>query len=486
MRRFTLGTGTDRKIVVIEVDGTRMKVFQITPDGRTNRREQEIGSVAGAQAASEQMAQELTSRGYVEQGAGRARPTESRPVAAAVLATPRAQALEEFNPDNLFDDAEAPAELMEPALAMAPLPAPESAEPVTESGPTKPKKASGKKKKKKKKTSGDDNALDTRVLAGIGAVVAAFVGLIGYVVYDAVLKPASIVGSWHGSMLEHEISRRLSHTRYDLILDDRKRASLTLQEKYTWVGTYSRKGDRLKLTLESEEGAPSLQEYKISVGRATLDLMDPATGALKVQLIRFLEKPVVKGKNEPPPPKDLAAGEPGKIDTVTEERLASVEFLPKDLAFKVRHPKGWEVDTGSRPDNTYSWAAFTKDSATIKIYADIKGSLLSGSDLRGQHEEGSESAPVHVAHELYKKTASEEFTDYSEGKPAVFKGAKLGEGRFSLFTAAGSGLFGSKLRGYHVTLLTNDRRVTILCYCPEKEFAQFKPTFLAVARSVSR
>jgi hypothetical protein len=33
MRRFTLGSATDRKIVVIELDGTRMSVVQMLPDG---------------------------------------------------------------------------------------------------------------------------------------------------------------------------------------------------------------------------------------------------------------------------------------------------------------------------------------------------------------------------------------------------------------------------------------------------------------------
>ena len=68
----------------------------------------------------------------------------------------------------------------------------------------------------------------------------------------------------------------------------------------------------------------------------------------------------------------------------------------------------------------------------------------------------------------------------------MFKGARIGEGRISEFTASGGTLFKSKLRGYHVTLLTNDRRVSILCQCPDKEFAKFKPTFLAVCRSLSR
>ena len=41
-------------------------------------------------------------------------------------------------------------------------------------------------------------------------------------------------------------------------------------------------------------------------------------------------------------------------------------------------------------------------------------------------------------------------------------------------------------QGYRVTLLTNNRRVTVLCDAPQKEFAALKPTFLAVCRSVYR
>ena len=174
------------------------------------------------------------------------------------------------------------------------------------------------------------------------------------------------------------------------------------------------------------------------------------------------------------------------MDKAADASLASVAFSPKDGAFKLRYPPGWESDTGSRPDNTYSWATFTKDSSKIQVYADVAGSLMSGSDSAQPHEEGDESAPVHIAHELYKKTAGEEFTDFLDSKPAVFKGSELGEGRISQFTASGGGLFGSKLRGYHVTLLSRDRRVTILAHCPEKDFPKQKATFLAVCRSFSR
>jgi hypothetical protein len=297
------------------------------------------------------------------------------------------------------------------------------------------------------------------------------------------LKPASIVGVWRGSMIEHEISKKLTHTRYDLILDKQKRASLTLQQKYTATGTYSFKGNRLKLSLKNEDGVSDDHDYKVKFDSVTLELIDPDKNELVVELHRSRDEPVIGGK----PAESEAPTDLGEADESADATLASVDFSPKDSAFRLRYPNGWGPETGSRPDNTYSWGKFTKGAATIDVYADIQGSLMSGSDSnRGPQEEGSELAPVHRAHELYQRTAAEAFNDYKESKPGVFKGAKLGEGRISEFTATGGGLFKSKIRGYHVTLLTNDRRVSILCHCPDKEFAKYKPTFLAVCRSLSR
>ena len=117
-------------------------------------------------------------------------------------------------------------------------------------------------------------------------------------------------------------------------------------------------------------------------------------------------------------------------------------------------------------------------------FADVAGSLMAGPNSN-EYEEGSELAPVHGAHLQYKRNASEMYGDYRESEPALFQGAGLGEGRLSAFTGSG-GLFGSKLRGIRVTLLTNDRRVSVLCEAPAGEFEKLKPTFLAICRSLSR
>jgi hypothetical protein len=268
-----------------------------------------------------------------------------------------------------------------------------------------------------------------------------------------------------------------------LILDDQKHASMSVQGGPPSGGTYALQGDRLKLTLKDEEGEASEIQYKVALGGSTLDLFDVGSGKKVVQLIRF-HKQTAAGRGTPPAaaPKDIAGG---PADKAADDLLASVPFAVKDGAFALRHPPGWEVETGSRADNSYSWARFTKGSAKIQVFADVAGSLVSGPNS-SDHEEGSPTAPVHGAHERYKRNASELYSEYKESEPAAFKGSSLGEGRIATFTASGSGVFGSKLQGIRVTLLTNDRRISILCEAPPKDFDKLKATFLATCRSLSR
>jgi len=303
MRRFTLGSATDRKIVVIELNGTCVSVVRMMPDGSTKRSETELRSEADARAASEQVAGELISRGYIERIARSSKPAE--PSAAATKTAARARQPQEVNPNPPFDDVEALAATAAPVLSR--LASAPSADPATEDAPAKKKKTGGKKKRKKTQRS---DALDKRVLAGIAAVGVAFIGFIGFMVYDAFLKPPTIVGTWRGGMVEHEISRSLTLTQHDLILDEQKRASLTLQSESTWIGTYAVQGNRLKLYLTDDDGESNDQEYRIVLGRVTLELFDPDTGKLLVQLIRFREKPVVPAKAPPSRGADGTRGRP--------------------------------------------------------------------------------------------------------------------------------------------------------------------------------
>ncbi len=206
-----------------------------------------------------------------------------------------------------------------------------------ESAPKKKKKAGAKKKKRKSAENGD--ALDKRVIGAVIAVGLCCVAVAGFLFYDAFLKPHSIVGSWAGSMIEFETGKPIIHTQYQLVLDDKNHASMTLQEKFTSEGTYTLQGNILTMTLheklddndrkalkmakaeaaENAEGVEKSEDgeavekanaeeekeieraftlerkYRVAVSRATLDLFDPSSGKRVVQLLRSRAKPVVGG-----------------------------------------------------------------------------------------------------------------------------------------------------------------------------------------------
>ena len=171
-------------------------------------------------------------------------------------------------------------------------------QPSSGDAPKKKKKKSGKKKKQ---SGQGGDALDKRVLAGFGAVALAMVCGLGYVVYDGFIKPPSLFANWQGGMVDHEISKHLTVTRYVLIVDNKNRAEFTVVDENPWVGvgTYVVKGDRLKLTLKDGADEPSEREYKIALARSTLELYDPASGKLLVQLLRQRTPPVVRAKAPP-------------------------------------------------------------------------------------------------------------------------------------------------------------------------------------------
>ncbi len=489
MRTFTSGTGSARKLVVFEVAGPRLKVSQGKEGDDLAQKQKDFASEAEALSACERMIGELLAKGFVERTTSgspkRVRETAEVGKAASGAFPPGpARGADSPYADLLAsagEDVAEGAEVVLPRLAPAPA---SQAEPK--------KKKAGKKKKKRKGAGGEGggDALDKRVLAGIGAGAVVCLALLGFLGYDMFFKPPSIVGSWEGSRTEHEIGKFLTHNTYALLLDHQKRAVMTREGNFTSKGTYALQGDRLKLSFpaekdeEGEEVPAGELEYKVALGRATLDLYDPSSGNKVVQLIRMTKK--VGGRSGPPAPapapKDLAVG---GGDPAADAGLLSNNFAPADNAFRLRYPTGWATETGSRPDNMYSWVRLTKGSAKVQVFADIAGSLMAGPSS-GNYPEGSELAPVHGAHERYKKNASELYSDYQESEPALFKGAGLGEGRIATFTGSGGGMFGGKIRGIRVTLLSNDRRVSVLCESPGKEFDGDKATFLAICRSLSR
>src|SRR5947209_4323409 len=66
MRTFQIGQGEGRKFVVLEIEGSRLRVTKGDATGPTQRTGKDFADEAEARARAEQMARELIARGFAE------------------------------------------------------------------------------------------------------------------------------------------------------------------------------------------------------------------------------------------------------------------------------------------------------------------------------------------------------------------------------------------------------------------------------------
>jgi hypothetical protein len=174
-------------------------------------------------------------------------------------------------------------------------------------------------------------------------------------------------------------------------------------------------------------------------------------------------------------------------------------YTAPDKAFKCMAPAGWEASSSSS-QAVMSGAVFHKGSAVIDITADLQGSLMgdivrppampTGDLPPGAAPPGMERAvkelqkpPVEKLHEMGRKEVAETMSHYEE-QPMKTMQSGLGDARYSEFTAGG-GVFSEKIHGYRVTILGGERRVTVICRCPESDWSTLQPAFAKVVGSLT-
>jgi hypothetical protein len=173
---------------------------------------------------------------------------------------------------------------------------------------------------------------------------------------------------------------------------------------------------------------------------------------------------------------------PGCGGTVPAPK-AFVAYHSPDGKFSCDYPKGWETVVGAgKPDAPYSYARFTKGNAEIRVDADFAGSLFGDMAKAGAAMSNNPEAPAARVHPLNIPHMKEEFNNYEEREPKAFQSSGMGEGRRSVFIA--SQTFGGKVFGYRATLLSGDRRITVICFCPAANWQALKPGFEKVIASL--
>jgi hypothetical protein len=160
-------------------------------------------------------------------------------------------------------------------------------------------------------------------------------------------------------------------------------------------------------------------------------------------------------------------------------------YNAKDQSFAIDYPANWKA-VGGGQSGFYS-ARFTSGSASVKISADMVGSVV-GDIAKSQAtmaggEEIEELKPIVKVHEMGKNQMAEEWGKYEEGTPTNVQSA-FGEGRQAEFTASSG--FGGKVRGIRLTALSVDRRISVVAVCKPADWDRLKPVFDKMIASLQR
>jgi hypothetical protein len=160
-----------------------------------------------------------------------------------------------------------------------------------------------------------------------------------------------------------------------------------------------------------------------------------------------------------------------------------VTYHSTDGRFDCDCPKGWETDGAGKPESPNCWAKFTQGNAEVNISADLAGSLFGDIAKAGGAAQGGDAEPpVAKIHPMGVRQMKEDFNNYQEKEAVKFQSKGIGEGRRSIFIADKS--LGGKIFGYRATLLSGDRRISVICSCPSSNWKALKPAFERITASL--
>ncbi len=152
-------------------------------------------------------------------------------------------------------------------------------------------------------------------------------------------------------------------------------------------------------------------------------------------------------------------------------------YTALDNTFSCDQPAGWDVKESGAQGGSLSSVTFLKGNARFKVISDAAGSLMSESTISANANLPPEqqTPPVQKLHDTDKAELVDGLPGYKEGAATTFASA-VGDSRASEWTADGE-TSGSKLHGYRITMLDKERKITVICSSPERNWAILKPAF---------
>lgn len=174
-------------------------------------------------------------------------------------------------------------------------------------------------------------------------------------------------------------------------------------------------------------------------------------------------------------------------------------YVAPDKSFACQLPakeEGWKRVEQVSP-GTLATLRTEKGRAKISILSDLAGSLMadiarSGDSqmegisgmMPGNMQPSGPRPPVEKLHLHHIEVMQNKWDDYDESEMKAVQ-TPLGDCRVSEWSGKKANSAGAELtRGLRATILSGERRISVLCYCPDKEFKVLVKSFSQVIRSM--
>jgi len=166
--------------------------------------------------------------------------------------------------------------------------------------------------------------------------------------------------------------------------------------------------------------------------------------------------------------------------------MAYKTYTAIDNTFSCDQPVGWTMHETGATSGALSTVTFEKAHVRVRVISDSIGSLVADTMTSNTSTETLPGMPpppppkpaVEKLHEMDKAQLADGLPGYQEG-PMQKLESRVGDARISEWTADGG-----KMHGYRVTMLGNQREMTVICISPERNWAILQPAFQRIITSV--
>ncbi len=161
-----------------------------------------------------------------------------------------------------------------------------------------------------------------------------------------------------------------------------------------------------------------------------------------------------------------------------------------DNTFSCDQLDGWTMHETGATSGALSTVTFEQSHVRVRVISDSIGSLRGDMATAANNSASGMPLPpgvppppppkpaVEQLHEQDKAQLADGLPDYQEGEMKPLE-SRVGDSRLSEWTADGG-----KMHGYRVTMLGNQREITVICLSPERNWTILQPAFQRIIGSV--